>query len=85
MQLLQNVWSLGPGLQNKPCRGFRHLYVKTKVVGKRKGLVTYASAALDLASSTEEDTDEDTSPSLSHLMALVDLREGSGGKGYYPY
>jgi hypothetical protein len=42
-----------------------------------------SSEVLGPASSKKEDPDKE--PPLPHLMVLVDLRKGSGGKGYYPY
>ncbi len=47
--------------------------------------VTLTSITLGPASPSKGDTDEDTSTPPSHLIVLVDLSKGSGGKCYYPY
>jgi hypothetical protein len=57
MQIVQEVWPLGPGLQNESFGGFRCLCVKTEASVKREGSVTIASAALCLASPSKDDTD----------------------------
>jgi hypothetical protein len=44
-----------------------------------------ASAALGPALPSEDDTDTVASLPPLHLIVLVDLPKGSGGKGYYPY
>ncbi len=46
--------------------------------------MTLTSAALGLASSSKEDTNEDASLSPPYLIVLVDLYKCSGSKGYYP-
>jgi hypothetical protein len=78
-------WLLGLGLQNKPCREFRRLGIKTEAVRKRQSAVTLASAARGPALPSKEDTDKDTSQPPLHLMVPMDLCEGSGGNSYYPY
>jgi hypothetical protein len=86
VHLIQHeVWLVGPGLQNKPCGGFRRLCVETEAVRIRERPVTLASIALGPASPSEEKTDEDALPPPLHLMVPVDLCKGSGGKGNYPY
>jgi hypothetical protein len=84
VQGLQQVWPLGPGLQDEPTGEFLHCHAEIEAVGTREGPVTLSSAALGPASSSEEDPNEDTPPP-PHLMVPVDLRKGSGGKSYYPY
>jgi hypothetical protein len=82
MKVLWIVLPLGSEQQNKPCRGFSHLHIKTEAIVKKEGPEMLALVEPGLASSSEENTDKNTSPPPPHLMVPVDLRKDLGGECY---